>query len=105
MLLLACVVQILNFSIAYGKTAHGLAKDWGTSLEEAEATVARWYADRPEVRDWQARTRAYAARFGWVNTMIGRRRRLPEINSSDRWVLGGGVYAVLGDVSMKRLQI
>jgi DNA polymerase-1 len=46
--------------------------------------VARWYADRPEVRDWQARTRAYAAHHGWVNTMIGRRRRLPEINSSDR---------------------
>jgi DNA polymerase-1 len=83
-------LQILNFSIAYGKTAHGLAKDWGTSLEEAEATVARWYADRPEVRDWQARTRAYAARFGWVNTMIGRRRRLPEINSSDRWVSAHG---------------
>ena len=42
--------KILNFSIAYGKTAHGLSKDWGVSMEEAEETVARWYADRPEVR-------------------------------------------------------
>ena len=42
--------KVLNFSIAYGKTAHGLARDWGTSLQEAEATVDRWYADRPEVR-------------------------------------------------------
>ena len=42
--------KVLNFSIAYGKTAHGLARDWGTSLQEAEATVERWYADRPEVR-------------------------------------------------------
>ena len=41
--------KILNFSIAYGKTAHGLAKDWGTSLSEAEETVERWYSDRPEV--------------------------------------------------------
>jgi len=42
--------KVLNFSIAYGKTAHGLARDWGTSREEAEETVQKWYADRPEVR-------------------------------------------------------
>jgi DNA polymerase-1 len=33
--------KILNFSIAYGKTAHGLAKDFGTSLEEAKDTVEK----------------------------------------------------------------
>ena len=33
--------KILNFSIAYGKTAHGLAKDFGTTLQEAEATVEK----------------------------------------------------------------
>ena len=43
-------MQVLNFSIAYGKTAHGLSRDWGTSLNEAQETVERWYADRPEVR-------------------------------------------------------
>lgn len=41
--------KVLNFSIAYGKTAHGLARDWGTDLDEAQQTVDRWYADRPEV--------------------------------------------------------
>ena len=41
---------MLNFSIAYGKTAHGLSKDFKTSLEEAQETVNKWYADRPEVR-------------------------------------------------------
>lgn len=68
------LVQILNFSIAYGKTAHGLSKDFGVSLDEAEATVERWYADRPEVRAWQEMTKQYAGKYGWVNTMIGRRR-------------------------------
>ena len=42
--------KVLNFSIAYGKTAHGLSKDWKVSLEEAKSTVQKWYADRPEVR-------------------------------------------------------
>lgn len=41
--------KILNFSIAYGKTAHGLAKDFNTNLKEAEETVAKWYSDRKEV--------------------------------------------------------
>ena len=41
--------KVLNFSIAYGKTAHGLSKDWKVSLDEAQNTVNRWYADRFEV--------------------------------------------------------
>jgi hypothetical protein len=52
--------KVLNFSIAYGKTAHGLSRDWGTSLDEAQDTVDRWYSDRPEVRahDWSGFCRA-----------------------------------------------
>lgn len=42
--------KVLNFSIAYGKTAHGLSKDWKVDLDEAQETVNRWYSDRPEVR-------------------------------------------------------
>ena len=44
--------KILNFSIAYGKTAHGLSKDWKVDLLEAQNTVDRWYADRPEVHNF-----------------------------------------------------
>jgi len=73
--------KTLNFSIAYGKTAHGLARDWGTGLREAEETVHAWYDSRPEVRDWQARVRAEALRYGEVCTLLGRRRRLPDIAS------------------------
>ncbi|KAI8477361.1 MAG: hypothetical protein J3K34DRAFT_373247 [Monoraphidium minutum] len=75
--------KVLNFSIAYGKTAHGLSKDWGVSMREAEETLERWYADRPEVRRWQEETRQFARHHGFVNTMLGRRRNLPLI-SSDR---------------------
>ena len=46
---------MLNFSIAYGKTAHGLAKDFGTGLQEAKETVERWYGDRSEVTQGFAR--------------------------------------------------
>jgi DNA polymerase-1 len=73
--------KTLNFSIAYGKTIHGLAKDWGISTEEAKETLEAWYRDRPEVKKWQEDTRAMAQRKGYVRTMMGRRRLLKEANS------------------------
>jgi DNA polymerase-1 len=35
--------KVLNFSIAYGKTAHGLSKDFGVSVREAQNIVEKWY--------------------------------------------------------------
>lgn len=51
--------KTLNFSIAYGKTPHGLSKDWGVSQAEAEAMLEAWYNDRPEVKKWQKDVRAH----------------------------------------------
>jgi DNA polymerase-1 len=75
--------KVLNFSIAYGKTAHGLAKDFGVSTKEAEETVALWYSDRPEVRAWQEVQHRLAAERGKVSTLLGRHRNLPDASSSD----------------------
>eukprot|EP00924_Labyrinthula_sp_SR-Ha-C_P009027 snap_masked-scaffold_2-processed-gene-10.27-mRNA-1 protein AED:0.04 eAED:0.04 QI:0/0/0/1/1/1/2/0/777 len=73
--------KVLNFSIAYGKTVKGLAADFGVSEKEAQETVDRWYADRPEVRDWQKKTIAEAHKTGYVKTIWGRYRLLKGINS------------------------
>ncbi|OMO74407.1 hypothetical protein CCACVL1_16732 [Corchorus capsularis] len=45
--------KMLNFSIAYGRTPVGLAKDWKVSVEEAKNTVNLWYKGRREVLEWQ----------------------------------------------------
>jgi len=74
--------KTLNFSIAYGKTVHGFAKDWDVSTEEAQATLLKWYADRPEVKNWQTETIKYAKKSGYTRTLLGRYRPLtPFINS------------------------
>lgn len=70
--------KTLNFSIAYGKTAHGLAKDFGTETKEAEEIVNRWYASRSEVREWQWRQQQLAEEKGKVYTLLGRQRNLPD---------------------------
>mmetsp|Transcript_4739 Transcript_4739/g.15387 ORF Transcript_4739/g.15387 Transcript_4739/m.15387 type:complete len:578 (-) Transcript_4739:131-1864(-) len=71
--------KTLNFSIAYGKTAHGLSKDWGVSIDEAKEMLRAWYADRPEVLQWQKDTIASARATGATRTLLGRYRTLPGI--------------------------
>ena len=80
--------KVLNFSIAYGKTARGLAADFGTTVEEAQATLSAWYKDRPEVKEWQQRTIEEAHRSGYTRTLMGRYRQLKGINSRDRALSG-----------------
>jgi DNA polymerase-1 len=69
--------KTLNFSIAYGKTAHGLSQDWGVSTSEAEEMLQAWYAARPEVLEWQANTKDCAKNYGITRTLMGRYRQLP----------------------------
>lgn len=75
--------KTLNFSIAYGKTAIGLAKDWNTSRKEAEETLNKWFQDRPEVKQWQNNTITQAAQTKYTRTLLGRYRRLPDMVSTN----------------------
>eukprot|EP00898_Chlorokybus_atmophyticus_P002773 jgi/Chlat1/3497/Chrsp23S03689 len=76
--------KTLNFSIAYGKTAAGLAKDWKITQEEAMETLELWYRDRPEVRKWQLARKQQVNNHGFVETLLGRRRNIPEAKISAR---------------------
>ncbi|OEU16643.1 DNA/RNA polymerase [Fragilariopsis cylindrus CCMP1102] len=85
--------KTLNFSIAYGKTAHGLSQDWGVSPTEAQEMLEKWYEARPEVRDWQANTKAYARKFGLTRTLMGRYRQLPDAMGPNQRFIGAAERA------------
>ena len=80
--------KTLNFSIAYGKTAHGLAEDWGVKKAEAEKMLQAWYDARPEVRDWQFDTKQHARDYGITRTLMARYRQLPHAKGGNRKLLG-----------------
>lgn len=73
----------INFAIIYGQTDQGLAKELGISLLDAEEHIERFMDGYPGVRDWIAATKNRAREQGYVATMFGRRRRLPELASDD----------------------
>lgn len=73
--------KTLNFSIAYGKTVKGLARDWNVTAQEARETLKLWYRDRQEVLKWQVDCKAFLRKNKFVETILGRRRHLPDIDT------------------------
>ena len=85
--------KTLNFSIAYGKTSHGLSQDWGVSQQEADAMLQAWYDSRPEVEKWQKETKAAAKKYGITRTLMGRYRHLPHAKEKNMKMLGHALRA------------
>ncbi|PIA27500.1 hypothetical protein AQUCO_07700049v1 [Aquilegia coerulea] len=74
--------KMLNFSIAYGKTPVGLARDWKVSVKEARETVDLWYRDRKQVLKWQAERKQEANVVHSVKTLLGRTRSFPSMKGA-----------------------
>ncbi|KAL7103475.1 hypothetical protein ACP275_08G181800 [Erythranthe tilingii] len=100
--------KMLNFSIAYGKTTVGLARDWKVSREEAQQTVNLWYSDRQEVLSWQEERKKEARKYGRVYTLLGRARHFPSLknassahrNHIERAAINTPVQGSAADVAM-----
>jgi len=75
--------KMINYALLYGKTAFSLAKDIGISRKEAEQFIEAYFARYPGVRGFLDGVVAEARRSGTVRTLLGRLRRLPDINSKN----------------------
>ncbi len=78
--------KAVNFGIIYGVSEFGLARNTGVTREEAGAYIEGYYARYPGIRAWVDKTLAEARSRGFVSTLYGRRRYLPELHSSNRTV-------------------
>jgi DNA polymerase I len=76
--------KAVNYGLAYGLTAFGLARQLGLPGEEAQAIVTAYDTRFPGVRGYLDGVVAQAARDGFTATMLGRRRYLPDLTSGDR---------------------
>jgi DNA polymerase-1 len=72
---------MVNFGLIYGMSAFGLAERLGIEQEEAAAFIRDYFAAFPGVRKYQEDAIATAQELGYVSTLMGRRRYLPEIRS------------------------
>src|SRR5881398_610420 len=75
---------MVNFGIIYGISAFGLSENLEIPREEAQTYIDAYLARFPHVQDFIARTIEQATRDGYVTTLLGRRRPVPEIRASNR---------------------
>lgn len=78
------VAKVVNFGIIYGLSPFGLARDLKVSREEAREYIDGYFARYALVKDYIEATKAEAHERGYVTTVLGRRRYLPELASADR---------------------
>ena len=75
--------KAINFGIVYGQSAQGLSMQLGISRQEAQKYIDHYFETYKGVKEWIDATIAHAKEHGFVRTMSGRIRRLPELASSN----------------------
>jgi DNA polymerase I len=78
------VAKMINFGIIYGISSYGLSENLEIPREEAQEYIDTYLARFPLVQDFIQRTIEQAKRDGYVTSLLGRRRPVPEIRAGNR---------------------
>ena len=105
--------KVINFGLLYGMEAFGLAQRLEISREEAEQHIEAYFEQFPEVRDFMAGIVAEARSSGYTTTLLGRRRYLPELVSSnfrdrqsgERMALNAPIQGTAADIIKKAMVV
>ena len=98
--------KMVAYGLAYGMEAYGLAQRLGSPVEEAAEVLESYFAAFPAIRTYMDRTVAEARQKGYTETLFGRRRRIPELSSSnynvrlaaERQAMNAGIQGLAADV-------
>src|SRR5207253_6957253 len=95
------IAKMINFGIVYGISAYGLSENLEIPREEAQRYIDAYLARFPHVQDFIGRTIEQATADGYVTSLLGRRRPVPEIRASNPQEAGlgariGGYFRLQG---------
>ena len=77
-------IKAMNYGLAYGLSAYGLSQQLRISTEEARGLMEEYFAGFGGVRDYLYEVVRQASKDGYTETIFGRRRYLPDLNSDNR---------------------
>jgi DNA polymerase-1 len=89
--------KAVNFGIIYGQSAFGLAENLGISRSEAKSIIDSYFERFEGIKKYMSTTMAFALDHGYVETIAGRKRWLPDIHSGNQVVRG---YAERNAINM-----
>jgi len=84
-----------NFAVLYGKTKFGLSEDMGISFQEASDFIDLYFSQFSKIKEYIDDTTLFIEQYGYVKTMFGRRREIPEIRSSNKNIKSAAVRAAV----------
>ncbi|MGB9677259.1 MAG: DNA polymerase [Candidatus Ratteibacteria bacterium] len=78
------IAKTINFGIIYGISPYGLSKELGISVEEASLFIKKYFEKFGKVKEYIEKVIEEAEKKGYVETLLKRRRYIPELKSSNR---------------------
>jgi DNA polymerase-1 len=78
------LAKTVNFGIIYGMSGYGLEQATELSREEANHFITSYFKKYPGIKEYLEATKQQTRKVGYVETILGRRRSIPEINSGNR---------------------
>lgn len=89
------VGKTMNFATLYGQGPHALSRQLGISYEEARQYIAEYFNEFPKVREWMEKTLTFGYENGYVETLWGRKRQIPELKVGNRAIKAAGERAAI----------
>ncbi len=87
--------KAVNFGIIYGIGAFSLSKDIGTTVSQADKYIKDYFENYPKIKQYMDKTVSEASKCGYITTMFGRRRYIPEITATNKNVQSFGKRAAM----------
>ena len=84
------IAKIMNFGVVYGLSPFGISRQTGLSPDEGKAFIDTYFGKYPGIREYIESAKAQVRMEGYVKTVLGRRRYIPEIRSSNFNVRSAG---------------
>jgi DNA polymerase I-like protein with 3'-5' exonuclease and polymerase domains/5'-3' exonuclease len=84
------VGKTMNFATLYGQGAHALSQQLGIDFATAREYIAEYFARFPKVKGWMQQTLEFGYKNGYVETIWGRRRYIPELQAGNRMLRAAG---------------
>ncbi len=78
------IAKIINFGVLYGMGAHRLARELGIEFAAADSFIKGYFAGYPNVRKYIDDTLEFTRKYGYVETILGRRRYFGGVNAKNR---------------------
>ena len=83
------IAKVLNFGVIYGLSPHGISQQTGFTREQGREFIDTYFAKYPGISEYLETVKSQARADQYVETVLGRRRYLPEINSPNFNTRGG----------------